>query len=162
MNTTKKFSKWTHWTDREKLTGIEYPGIYCIAISKDNLSNTDFNWTDKIIYIGMTNARTGLKGRLKQFDNTIRGKTTGHGGADRFRYEYRDYEAIINQLYVSVKYFKCDVKSNSPTDLLIMGEVAKHEFECFAKFVESFQRLPRFNDKPHTKKYSLTVGRGKK
>lgn len=156
----KKFSKWTKWLERDKLDGIKFPGVYCIAISEEDISNNDFDWSEKINYIGMTNAVSGLKGRLKQFDNTIRGKTD-HGGADRFRYEYRDYENLIKKLYVSVKYFECDVKSNLPKDLLVMGDVAKHEFECFAEFVKRFKRLPKFNDKQNTKKFSLTVGRGK-
>ena len=28
-----------------------------------------------------------------------------------------------------------------------MGDVAKHEYECFAVFAETFDRLPEFNDK---------------
>lgn len=65
----------------------------------------------------------------------------------------------MDKLYVSIKYFECDVKSNLPNDLLIMGDVAKHEFECFAEYAQKFKRLPRFNDKANTKKYSLTIGR---
>lgn len=158
--TQSEFSKWVKWTERDKLDGIKSPGIYCIAISENDLSNTVFDWNEKINYIGMTNAVSGLKGRLKQFDNTIQGKT-GHGGADRFRYEYRNYEDLKRKLFVSVKYFECNVKSNLPNDLLVMGEVAKHEFVCFAEFVSRHRRLPKFNDKPNTKKYSLTVGRKK-
>ena len=108
----------------------------------------------------MTNAVSGLKGRLKQFDTTIQGKS-GHGGADRFRYEYRIYEELKRKLFVSIKYFECNVKSNLPKDLLVMGEVAKHEFECLARFAERYKRLPKFNDKPNAKKYSLTIARGK-
>ncbi len=160
MSPRREFSKWTKWVEREKLSGIKYPGIYCIAISEKDLSGNNFEWIDEINYIGMTNAKSGLKGRLKQFDNTIQGKT-GHGGADRFRYDYRNYEDLKCKLFVSVKYFECDVKSNLPQDLLIMGEVAKHEFECFAEFVIKHNRLPKYNDKPNAKKYSLTVGRGK-
>jgi len=160
MKIQRNFSKWAKWIDRDKLDGIEFPGIYCLAINEKDISDKDFEWTDKINYIGMTNAASGLKGRLKQFDNTIQGKT-GHGGADRFRYEYRDYQDIKEKLYVSVKYFECNVKSNLPEDLLVMGEVAKHEYECFAEFVKINKRLPKFNDKPNAKKFSMTVGRGK-
>jgi len=157
MVTKNNFSKWTNWKDREIIKGMEYPGIYCIAISENNLSNFEFDWIKEINYIGMTNSKTGLKGRLKQFDNTIRGKS-GHGGADRFRYEYRDYNDLINNLFVSVNHFKCNVKSILTEDLLVMGEVAKQEYECWAEYVEKFQNLPKFNNKT-TNKYSLTVGR---
>ncbi len=74
----------------------------------------------------MTNSVAGLKGRLKQFDNTIVGQT-GHGGADRFRYEYQNYAELTEKLYVSVVPFICDVKTNNPKDLKVMGEVSKFE-----------------------------------
>jgi hypothetical protein len=158
MREKREFSKWTKWRDRDKLEGIKFPGVYCIAISENDISNIDFDWNEAINYLGMTNSVAGLKGRLNQFDNTLKGKK-GHGGADRFKYEYRDYDELRSKLFVAINYFECNVKSNLPTDLLIMGEVAKHEYACFAKFVEKFNRLPKFNDKPNTKKYSLTIGR---
>ena len=42
----------------------------------------------------MTNSIAGIKGRLKQFDNTIIGKG-GHGGADRVRYKYQDSNDLL-------------------------------------------------------------------
>ncbi len=153
--TDKDFTQWFKWEDRNSLNGIKYPGVYCIAISETDLSEQNFKWIYNITYIGMTNSKAGLKGRLKQFDNTIIGKT-GHGGADRFRYKYENYSALVDKLYVSVCSFKCDVKSNSPKDLRIMGDVAKFEYECFAKYVENFGCLPEFNNKNASPKYSLT------
>jgi hypothetical protein len=38
------------------------------------------------------------------------------------------------------------VTSNAPEDLRIMGDVVKHECECFAVFREKFGALPEFND----------------
>ncbi len=157
---TEKFSKWYKWKSRDNAENIKFPGIYIIAISENNIEGHEFNWLPNIKYVGMTNSVAGLKGRLKQFDNTIIGKT-GHGGADRFRYEYQNYNELIDKLYVSVIPFICDVKSNSPKDLRIMGEVAKFEYDCFAKYVELYNKLPKFNDKKATKKYSLTYGRNK-
>jgi len=151
----KDFTQWTKWENRNSLNGIKYSGIYCIAISETDLSEQDFEWIFNITYVGMTNSKAGLKGRLKQFDNTIIGKS-GHGGADRFRYKYENYEDLVNKLYVSVCYFECDVKSNSPKDLRIMGKVAKLEYDCFAEYVEKFGKLPEFNDKKRSLKYSLT------
>jgi len=153
--TDKDFSQWTKWEDRNSLNGIKYPGIYCIAISETDLSEQDFEWISKIAYVGMTNSIAGLKGRLKQFDNTIIGKS-GHGGADRFRFKYENYPDLVDKLYVSVCLFECDVKSNAPKDLRIMGEVAKFEYDCFAEYVEKFRKLPEFNDKKKSLKYSLT------
>ncbi len=103
----------------------------------------------------MTNSKAGLKGRLKQFDNTIIGKT-GHGGADRFRFKHGNYKELADKLYVSACTFECDVESNDPKDLRIMGKVAKFEYDCFAEYVEKFGELPEFNNKKESPKYSLT------
>lgn len=149
------FSNWKKWNERETLESLNYPGIYCIAISNKNISNTHFNWIIDIKYIGMTNSRAGLKSRLKQFDNTISGKHLQHGGADRFRYKHEDYSKLTDQLYVTVQPFKCDVKSNKPADLKIMGEVVKHEYDCFAEYVRVFGELPDFNNKQNAPKYSI-------
>jgi len=151
----KKFTKWTKWENRNSLEGMNFPGIYCIAISEIDLSEINFNWISEIKYVGMTNSIKGLKGRLKQFDNTIIGKT-GHGGADRFRFKHENYQDLVRTLYVSVCSFECNVKSNSPKDLRIMGEVTKLEYDSFANYSEKFNRLPEFNDKVQSKKYSLT------
>ena len=157
---TKRFSRWTRWADRDYLNDLHLPGVYAIAISKEDLSSKKFSWIEKIAYFGMTNAIAGLKGRLKQFDNTIIGKS-GHGGADRFRHDYPRYEDLVRDLFVSVVPFKCKVTSNSPADLLTMGDVAKAEYECFAKYAKAFKRLPKYNDKKNSPKHSKTsrVGR---
>ncbi len=153
-----KFSLWRSWLHRHEASGIEYPGVYALAYSVRNIASRRFSWRKEIIYVGMTNAVSGLKGRLKQFDNTISGKT-GHGGADRVRFKHRNYGKLVQNLYVAVVPFKCDAKSNEPRDLRKMGEVAKFEYSCFAYFVEKFGALPEFNNKKNSPKYSKTVGR---
>lgn len=137
--------------DRNSLSGVKYPGIYCIAISKREFSEKNFKWISDIKYVGMTNSQNGLKGRLRQFDNTINGKT-GHGGADRFRYKHPNYNDLVEELFVSVCSFQCDVTSNSSEDLRVMGDVAKFENECFAIYVDKFGHLPEFNDKKKSPK----------
>jgi hypothetical protein len=62
-------------------------------------------------------------------------------------------------LYVAVASFKCDVTSGRPADLRTMGDVAQFEYLCFSHFVERFGRMPEFNNKKDTLKYSLTIGR---
>ncbi|MEI8654875.1 hypothetical protein P4S57_20320 [Pseudoalteromonas sp. Hal273] len=151
------FTNWMRWVDREQSEGIQYPGIYICAITGEDLSSKDFSWVTNIVYVGMTNSVKGLKGRLKQFDDTIKGKS-GHGGADRMRYKYQNYNELVNKLYVAVAPFTCNVKSNSPEDLRTMGQVAKFEYDCFARFTESFGYLPEFNDYAKSPKYSLTIG----
>lgn len=153
-----KFSQWIPWEQREELSNIQFPGVYAIRISQQDISGRKFSWHKEIAYIGMTNGVSGLKGRLKAFDNTIRGKR-GHGGADRFRYKHQNYNTLIENLYVSVAHFKADVTSNLPEDLLVMGKVALFEYQCFAEYVNKHGDLPEFNNKKESKKYSLTYGR---
>ncbi len=142
----KEFSTWVRWLKRNSLDGIEFPGVYAIARSDKNMDGTAFSWRREIVYVGMTNAKGGLKSRLQQFDNTIKGKD-GHGGGQRVHFKYPNYENLTPQLYVSVCPYECDVKSNRPDDLRVMGEVLKQEYECFAIFAETFNQLPEFNDK---------------
>lgn len=147
----KLFSQWSGWQDRNTLPYLQYPGVYAIALSNDDISGTPFSWRPEIIYFGMTNSKGGLKSRLRQFEHTIIGKT-GHGGAHRVRFKYPDYDSLVPTLYVSVRSYKCDVLSNAPADFRIMGEVEKFEYECFATFTEHFGRLPEFNDKKRSPK----------
>lgn len=153
-----KFTKWSAWVNRDDLQGISYPGVYAIRISSKNISGRNFSWHREIVYVGMTNGVSGLKGRLKAFDNTINGKK-GHGGADRFRYKHQNYKTLVKKLFVSVAPFKGDVTSNLPKDLLLMGDVAKFEYQCFAQYVEKYGGLPEFNDKKEAMKFSLTYGK---
>jgi len=145
------FSKWASWSERDKLGGIKYPGVYALAVSEIDLSNTKYTLREEIKYFGMTNSGGGLKSRLKQFDNTIIGKS-GHGGAQRFLYEYRNYKNLTKKLFVSVCPVKCDVKSNTPKDLLKMGKIAWLEYYCFAEYKTRFKELPKFNNKKKSPK----------
>ena len=149
----KRFHKWMKWVDRNEHPRIHLPGIYICATSSRNIAGEPFNWRKSIIYIGMSNAVAGMKGRLRQFDFTINQiKKSTHGGAERVRFKHRDYEKLINRLYVAVAPFRCDVKSNNPVDLKIMGKVAKFEYECLAHYVEIYNKLPEFNDKKRSPK----------
>ncbi len=152
-----RFSVWVSWLNRDALNNINCPGVYAIRVSIRNIENRKFSWHKEIAYIGMTNGISGLKGRLKAFDNTINGKR-GHGGADRFRFKYQNYSGLVKKLYVSVAPFNADVKTNSPKDLIIMGNVAKFEYQGFAQYTGKFNELPEFNNKNLSKKYSLTHG----
>lgn len=156
-----KFSRWVQWENRNsEMDNTIYPGIYIIVLSHENIEGKAFHWRSDIIYVGMTNAVGGLKSRLQQFDNTIKEKHKQHGGADRVLYnllkkrghKYKNYKVLIQQLYVSACHHKCDVKSNKPKDLRIMGDIAKQEYECLAIYVQKFRRLPDFNDKKKSPK----------
>lgn len=145
------FTKWEKWGNRNKLQSTHLPGVYAIALSHKDISGTAFSWRREVIYIGMTNAKGGLKSRLQQFDNTIKGGE-GHGGAQRVRHKYPDYRRLVPRLYVSISPRQCNVLSNKPSDLRIMGKTAKDEYEGFALFVEKFDHLPKFNDKKRSPK----------
>ena len=149
-----RFTNWVKWEDRNTLEGINYPGIYCIAVSRKSLNT--FNFIPELEYIGMTNSKGGLRSRLRQFDDTIKLKRTNHGGADRFLYQYQDYEAIKVNIYVAICSFKCDTKNPTPKDLRIMGAVAKCEYDCWAIYIENNGRYPKFNDMNNAPKYSKT------
>ena len=147
------FTNWVKWKDRNTLEGVQFPGIYCIAVSNKILAK--FGFVPELEYIGMTNSKKGLKSRLNQFDATIKKARKTHGGADRFLYEYENYEEIKNSIYVAIRPFTCNTKNPAPNDLRIMGEVAKCEYDCWAIYIEENGRLPKFNDKKNAPKYSL-------
>lgn len=147
-----RFSNWVKFDQRDELRNINYPGVYAIAISTRNIAGTRFRWMKEISYFGFTNAVGGLQG-LNQFNNTLRDKSgPGHGGAQRFRRKYRDGNALAKKLYVAACPFKCDVSTNKPPDLRIMGDVVRAEYFAFAKYVTLFRRLPEFNDKKKSPK----------
>lgn len=148
-----RFSNWVKFDQRHKLRNTNYPGVYAIAISTRNIAGARFRWVKEISYFGFTNAAGGLRGRLNQFNNTLRDKSgPGHGGAQRFRRRHRDGNALAKKLYVAVCPFKCDVFTNKPADLRIMGDVVRSEYLAFAKYVAIFHRLPEFNDKERSPK----------
>lgn len=145
------FSKWASWAARGELPDLQYPGVYVLAISDVALAGQPFEWIKRIAYVGMSNAQGGLGSRLKQFSDTIFGKT-GHGGAERFRHKHADPDTLVQQLYVSVRVIACDVRSNLPDDLRKMGEVAQLEYRCLAEYRERFGMLPEFNDRKRSPK----------
>jgi hypothetical protein len=147
----KVFSDWAKWANRKALADLACPGVYALAISPTEISATAFSWRQEIVYVGMTNSKGGLKSRLQQFDDTIKGRE-GHGGGCRVRFKHPDYQKLASHLYVSVCPYDCDVTLNDPKNLRIMGEILKHEYECFALFVEKFGNLPEFNDKKKSRK----------
>src|ERR1700738_1186750 len=141
-----RFSNWVKFNQRDELRNTSHPGVYAIAISKGNIAGTRFKWIKEISYFGFTNAVGGLRGRLNQFNNTLRDKSgPGHGGAQRFRRKYRDGNALAKNLYVAVCPFKCDVSTNKPA-------VTCAEYLVFAKYAALFRRLPEFNDKEKSPK----------
>ena len=153
----RRFSDWVSWENRNSLAGADQPGVYVTARSDRSIAGEPFSWREEIIYVGMTNAPYGLKGRLGHFDATISGKAHNHGGGERVRHKFPVYQSLWPQLYVAVVPFACDVKSNKPKDLIVMGKVAEFEYVTFAQFAEEFGGLPEFNDKKRSPKPPRTT-----
>lgn len=151
MTNDRGFSNWESWLERARLRDLQRPGVYALAISPIDIAGTPFSMRQEIVYFGMTNAEGGLKVRLKKFDDTIKGGR-GYGGAQRVRFKHPDYTTLTPRIFVSVCSWNCDVTSTTPSDLRMMGEVARYEYECFALFVEAFAQLPEFNDKRRSPK----------
>jgi hypothetical protein len=146
----KRFSNWKRWAERDLHNSINHPGVYALVMTANDISGEPFSWRKEIVYFGMTNSKGGLKSRLQQFSNTIKGGE-GHGGARRFRFKF-DYADAEQQLFVAVCPQDCDVDRLRPSDLRIMGEIASYEYECLAEYVEKYTELPIFNNPASPKK----------
>jgi len=145
------FSKWKLWQDRNEIKGLEYPGIYALAISpEEELTNKEFKLIKEIVYFGMTCC--GLKGRLQQFDNTVKKKRDEHGGAERFLFEHNDFAIVASNLYVSVNSMTCNPKPSTRDDWYKKGEIVQFEYICFGDYVDRYLKLPKFNDPKSLKK----------
>ncbi|MDN4982209.1 hypothetical protein QY049_03085 [Bradyrhizobium sp. WYCCWR 13022] len=156
MKEAMRFSSWVKFDQRDLLKNTNYPGVYAIAISSTNIAGKRFGWSKHIRYFGFTNAVSGLRGRLNAFNNTLRDKSgPGHGGAERFRGKYRNGNLLAKKLYVAVCPFECNVSSNLPKDLRVMGDVVRAEYLAFAKYAALFGRLPEFNDKEKSPKRQM-------
>jgi len=155
------FTPWKRWSAKHAFEGKNYPGIYALAKSGKNLNGKPFDLIEDIIYFGMTNSLGGINNRLGQLDRTLKGKE-GHGGAVRMRsiYDY-DYAEFTKGLFVSIYPIKCIVSKEHtmPNDQRKMGQVAYLEYECFARYMEKFHRLPEFNDKKRSPKSSASQKR---
>ncbi len=148
-----RFSAWSKFDLRDGIENTKFPGIYAIAISTKDISGTQFDYVKEIVYFGMTNSKTGLRGRLNAFNNTLRDKSgPGHGGAERFRHDYEAGEKLAKKLYVAVCHFKCDVSSIARKDLEAMGAVTRAEYVAFANYAEIYGSLPKYNDKQKSPK----------
>lgn len=145
--TTLQFSNWAKWDNRLfLLKDLHFPGVYALLISEGDMEGRPFDWQKEIVYFGMTNSVTGLKGRLSQFNNTLRDKR-GHGGGERFRFDHEDGDDLAKKLFVSVCPFACEGRENTPTNLRVFGQVAMAEYIAFAEYVDKFGALPKYNDK---------------
>ena len=136
----------------EKIENGQYPGVYLIAWTNENLSGQKIKLED-IFYVGMSNARKGLSSRLKQFINGVE-KNNGHSAGMRFFKEYSNnvsYSQLgLDKIFYIVAYtFQCDVNKNTrtPKDLRIMGEICRLEYFLLAHIKEKIGKEPELNKK---------------
>ncbi|PHM45089.1 hypothetical protein Xmau_01294 [Xenorhabdus mauleonii] len=141
------YGKWYSWENRHAQENISMPGIYAIMITHDDYSGRNFNWQDDITYIGMTVAKSGLKGRLQQLENSLVGKS-GHSGGNRIREKfisegYGLYDTANHQwsdgkkLFVCIQAITLNPMDSLPERLKKKGFVANLEYLAFAKYVET-------------------------
>lgn len=144
------FSHWVRWDNRNSLANFSNGGVYVIAAAKENeFGDTQFSWSEKIIYIGVTRAKGGLKSRVDAFDRTMRNvpPKTFHGGAERLRWHYSDYAKFKDSVWIAISTVKkYKVPPVSSSDYRAMGDALKLEYDCFAEYFEKHENLPLGND----------------
>lgn len=139
------FSPWYSWENRNQYPLGSYPGIYLVAISNKALEGTMPVFSD-VVYIGMTLAQKGLKGRWGQFQRCLRGGE-GHSGGKRVFEDKGHYDKWREKLYVSAMGIECNVKEPTSEDYIKMGWVAFLEYDGFAKFASEVGGHPKYNKK---------------
>lgn len=145
-------SNWIKLDDYKTLKDCEYPGVYVLAYSDEDLSNNKIE-IEKIFYVGMSNSLGGVKQRLGQFINGIE-KDRSHSAGRRFFKEYMNNASFSKNkserdFYVASLSLPCEVSKGKRThdDLRKMGEVAMFEFEVVAHIKERLGKEPELNKK---------------
>lgn len=143
-----------NWTELTKaINEIEkiYPGVYLISWSREELEGEKVQLKD-VYYIGMTNAKGGVKSRLKQFRNGII-KGVGHSGGNRWRKEKnkgKEYDQKNGKkFYSAYVQIECIVIKGvrSADDLRKMGNITKLEYEMMALYKKETGGEPEGNKK---------------
>jgi hypothetical protein len=145
-------TNWVEWENRNSIADKDQPAIYYIAFSDTRLTGTAFSFIKEIVYIGMTISRSGLKGRLDQFESAMRGRNGVHGGAERVRFKHPDADIFFARAYVSVCIFRVSAGRETSADWRIKGDCVGHEYKSFAEYLDIHGRLPEFNDQTKSKK----------
>lgn len=129
---------------------LRYPGVYLLAYTAKQLGGTAIVEKD-ILYVGMSNAESGVKARLKQFRRGL--ETYGyHSGAMRF---YREYQKNVpwsklkkrkTFFYVALP-IECTSEKAilTPSDLRALGHVSCLEYYAIARIREKTKRMPPLN-----------------
>lgn len=132
----------------------DHPGVYLLAWQKDDLDGVGIE-PSEIFYVGMSNAKKGVKSRLKQFLSAVSRKTKNvHSAGERM---YRDVLNDVSyidsshkkQLYFIELAFPCIVlkAKRTTTDLLVMGKVCLLEMELIGFNKSVTNKEPYLNKK---------------
>jgi len=149
---SKKNTKWVSWKNRNSIPHRNQPAIYFIAYVDQNIEGQDFTYREEIIYIGMTISKSGLKGRLDQFEKAMYGSEKVHGGAERVRFKYSNAKSFFDNAFVSACIFELSKNGNTADDWRIKGDCVGHEYKSFADYIDQHKKLPEFNDQKRSKK----------
>lgn len=133
----------------------QYPGVYILAYSDKNLNRQPVDMHD-VFYVGMSNSRSGVKQRLKQFLDGIEHNRL-HSAAMRFFKEYANRTPWSEfskkngdkRFYVASVTVRCEVEKAKRTaeDLRKMGDVAALEYYVLAHLRGNLGVEPELNDK---------------
>jgi hypothetical protein len=141
----------------------QYPGVYILAYSNKKLKDRKIKIND-IFYVGMSNSIEGVNNRLKDFWSGIHNDDV-HSAARRF---FKDFAKKTpypklkkrngKEFFVSFLTSQCIVRKKKRKgkendlvrgydDLIIMGEVAKFEYEVIAEVLKNTKKEPDLNKK---------------
>jgi len=137
------FSPWYRWENRNQYQLRNYPGVYLIAISNQELEGDEPLYAD-VVYIGMTNRQEGLRARWNEFQSAIKGGE-GHGPGKRIFGEKGHYQEWSETLYVSGMGIKRDDSPSTREYYIKRGWVAFLEQEAFAEFCTEVGGHPKYN-----------------
>ena len=82
----------------------------------------------------------------------MEGKYNTHGGAQRVRFKYKDFNEFFDDLFVSVYSFPVSKTRDTADDWRNKGSCVKHEYVSFAEYLDLYGFLPEFNDHAKSKK----------
>jgi hypothetical protein len=141
------FTNWVPWDQRNTIPDCQFPGVYLLAASDLDLTNSAPKWSE-VSYIGMTNSQGGLYSRWNQFNNSLHEKP-GHSGGHTAVRHYGVYPTWTKKLFVAAHSIKCDPKARTSEDLIKMGWVAFLEYEAFSIYASNNPKVPKpeFNTK---------------
>jgi hypothetical protein len=143
---------WTnlHAADALARPDLRFPGVYLLACTGAAIDGARVKPRD-VFYVGMSNAGSGVRGRLRQF---MVGIETGamHSGAVRFFREYGRERAFSKakdgkRFYFAALTLPCvsDKAAASAADLRTMGHVACLEYYAIAHVTARTGRKPVLN-----------------